>query len=280
MTGKTRFQPEVGKKKQKSTTALLFSPYCNDIIDAVATKKFNRQVYHMSLGNKIAYYRKQLNITQEGLAKQLEVTNQAVSKWESDQCCPDILLLPRLADIFGISLDELFDRRTQTADLELPWNDDGVLRAVLFFGHKYIKDSDEKGIEFTYDGPALNVSSSLTVHCGDVQGNVQAGGSITCEDVAGNISAGGSVTCCNVTGDIRAGGKLTCCDVEGSVSAGGSIACCDISGDVHAGRDIECGNISGNATAEVDISCGDVGGNASAGGDINCGDIGGSITSG
>lgn len=40
----------------------------------------------MTLGNKIATYRKKLGITQEGLAKKLDVTNQAVSKWESDQC--------------------------------------------------------------------------------------------------------------------------------------------------------------------------------------------------
>ena len=36
---------------------------------------------------------------------------QAVSKWESNQCCPDIQLLPQLADIFEISIDELFGRK-------------------------------------------------------------------------------------------------------------------------------------------------------------------------
>ena len=69
----------------------------------------------MTLGNKIATYRKKLGITQEGLAKKLDVTNQAVSKWESDQCCPDIVLLPKIADIFGISLDELFDRKIKSS---------------------------------------------------------------------------------------------------------------------------------------------------------------------
>ena len=38
----------------------------------------------MTLGNTIASYRKKLNITQEVLAQQLGVTNQAVSKWESE----------------------------------------------------------------------------------------------------------------------------------------------------------------------------------------------------
>ena len=64
----------------------------------------------MSLGSVISKYRKELGITQESLAQQLEVTNQAVSKWESDQCCPDVMLLPRLADIFGITIDALFER--------------------------------------------------------------------------------------------------------------------------------------------------------------------------
>ena len=64
----------------------------------------------MELGKKIAYYRKNLNITQDALAKQLGISNQAVSKWETDQSCPEVELLPKLADIFGISLDELFER--------------------------------------------------------------------------------------------------------------------------------------------------------------------------
>ena len=44
----------------------------------------------MSIGSKIAQYRKEKGLTQETLAQLIGVTNQAVSKWESDQCCPDI----------------------------------------------------------------------------------------------------------------------------------------------------------------------------------------------
>ena len=49
----------------------------------------------MSISEILAKYRKKLGLTQEGLASQLGVTNQAVSKWESGQSCPDIALLPR-----------------------------------------------------------------------------------------------------------------------------------------------------------------------------------------
>lgn len=61
----------------------------------------------MKLNESIAFLRKQKGLTQEELANALGVTNQAVSKWESAQCCPDILLLPDLAKIFDVSIDEL-----------------------------------------------------------------------------------------------------------------------------------------------------------------------------
>ena len=60
----------------------------------------------MTLGTRIGQYRRKLGLTQEGLAQQMEVTNQAVSKWELDQSCPDISLLPKLADLFDITMDD------------------------------------------------------------------------------------------------------------------------------------------------------------------------------
>ena len=60
-----------------------------------------------TLGKRIVANRKRLGITQDRLAEQLGVTAQAVSKWENDQSCPDIAMLPKLAEIFGISVDAL-----------------------------------------------------------------------------------------------------------------------------------------------------------------------------
>ena len=60
-----------------------------------------------SLGKRIVANRKRLGLTQDQLAEQLGVTAQAVSKWENDQSCPDITMLPRLAAIFGVSADQL-----------------------------------------------------------------------------------------------------------------------------------------------------------------------------
>ena len=60
-----------------------------------------------TLGKRIVSHRKTLGLTQDQLAEKLGVTAQAVSKWENDQSCPDIGMLPKLATIFGISTDEL-----------------------------------------------------------------------------------------------------------------------------------------------------------------------------
>lgn len=62
---------------------------------------------NVKLNEQIAFLRKQKGLTQETLANMLGVTNQAVSKWESEQCCPDITLLPELARIFSVSIDKL-----------------------------------------------------------------------------------------------------------------------------------------------------------------------------
>ena len=61
----------------------------------------------IKINEQITFLRKQKGLTQEELANALGVTNQAVSKWESAQCCPDIQLLPDIARLFDVSIDEL-----------------------------------------------------------------------------------------------------------------------------------------------------------------------------
>ena len=60
-----------------------------------------------TLGSRIAECRKSKGVTQDQLAEHMGVSSQAVSKWENDLSCPDISLLPRLADYLGITIDEL-----------------------------------------------------------------------------------------------------------------------------------------------------------------------------
>ena len=61
----------------------------------------------VKIGKNIALLRKRKGLTQDELAKVLSVSNQAVSKWEAGKCCPDIELLPELAGLFEVSIDEL-----------------------------------------------------------------------------------------------------------------------------------------------------------------------------
>ncbi|MBR3765490.1 MAG: helix-turn-helix transcriptional regulator [Clostridia bacterium] len=61
----------------------------------------------LSLGRRIAELRKAQGQTQEALAEALNITAQAVSKWENSQSCPDIMTLPRLAQLLGVSVDML-----------------------------------------------------------------------------------------------------------------------------------------------------------------------------
>ena len=63
-----------------------------------------------TLGDRIKYHRKRLGMTQEQLAERMGVSAQAVSKWENNLSCPDISVLPDLAEVFGVSVDELLGK--------------------------------------------------------------------------------------------------------------------------------------------------------------------------
>ena len=67
----------------------------------------------MTIGKRIAALRREKNLKQDDLAQMLEVSPQAVSKWENDQTCPDISLLPKLAKILGVSVDELLSGKQE-----------------------------------------------------------------------------------------------------------------------------------------------------------------------
>lgn len=89
------------------------------------------------MGENIASLRRAAGLTQELLADRLGVTSQAVSKWERQLSCPDVSLLPAMAKVFGVGIDELFAVASAdpTAAIEaLPWEDDGRVRIAVFEG--------------------------------------------------------------------------------------------------------------------------------------------------
>ncbi len=100
-----------------------------------------------TLGSTIAYYRRLNAMTQEELSYKLNVSVQAVSKWEQQLSSPDISLLPVIAETFNISIDELFGKVPQTEPVfdlveRVPWDDDGKIRFAVFHGKKLMHLSD------------------------------------------------------------------------------------------------------------------------------------------
>ena len=69
-----------------------------------------------SIGAFIAALRKANGLTQKQLAENLNVSDKAVSRWERDECAPDLSLIPVIAEIFGITSDELLRGRRAAPD--------------------------------------------------------------------------------------------------------------------------------------------------------------------
>lgn len=69
-----------------------------------------------TFGKTIAELRKEKGMTQAELAEKLGVTDKAVSKWERDLSYPDTALLPRIAELFGLSVDDLMRNSNMTKD--------------------------------------------------------------------------------------------------------------------------------------------------------------------
>ncbi|MBQ7875430.1 MAG: helix-turn-helix domain-containing protein [Oscillospiraceae bacterium] len=115
----------------------------------------------MSLGSNISKYRKEAGMTQEALAQKLNVTNQAVSKWETDQCCPDTMLLPKIADILRTSIDGLFGR-----ELIIGFEDKEHFRLLSYDGEtKLTNDYCGNDMVFSYSGAGINFEELLKAVC-------------------------------------------------------------------------------------------------------------------
>lgn len=70
----------------------------------------------LTIGQRIAAQRKLKGLSQEALAEQLEISRQAISKWESDAAIPEIDKLIALARIFGVSVGWLLGTERELSD--------------------------------------------------------------------------------------------------------------------------------------------------------------------
>lgn len=211
--------------------------------------------------SNIVELRKKRGLSQEALAGMLGVTFQAVSKWENQLSCPDIALIPKIAEIFQVSIDFLFGKANEkVVDKRLiEWPDDENLYAVVFQGHRILKEEEITDglseIELKYDGDmqGMNIQScfSITIE-GDVTGgSMQAGTHITCADVTGSsMQSEAHITCADVTGcNIQSGAHITAADITGcdNICSGTHINASDIiCNKINAGTHINADSIVEN----------------------------------
>ena len=178
-----------------------------------------------TISEKILGLRRERGITQDALAAALGVTYQAVSKWENALACPDVTMLPKIAEYFGISIAELFGEEKPCAkatdepqanfEAESDWQDDNTLHAVLFRGRKMIKSKNITEAERTaaekvvlsYTGNSNDIISSVAVEVtGNVEGDVV--GEVMKVTVYGDVQGDIVGTCAttavygNVHGDV------------------------------------------------------------------------------
>ena len=108
----------------------------------------------MTIGKRIAALRREKNLKQDDLAQMLEVSPQAVSKWENDQTCPDISLLPKLAKTLGVSVDELLSGKQEPQP---------VVTLVPEDQRKDIKDMMLRIVVVSADGDKVRVNLPMAL---------------------------------------------------------------------------------------------------------------------
>ena len=131
---------------------------------------------NVETANRLVQLRKTRVISQEELAEKLGLSRQAVSKWEQQLSCPDILLLPELAKIFGITIDELFGiicpkEAVYSLVSNVPWPDDSKIRVAVYDGRKLLDQSANDIVEgvnvidVQFHGHPFNISGVCKLVC-------------------------------------------------------------------------------------------------------------------
>lgn len=263
---------------------------------------------NLKLNDTICFYRKKQGLTQEELAVKLGVTNQSVSKWESAQCCPDISLLPKLADIFEISIDELFGivpRMSMTKEVNAAEKDAVFSKAV-----KIVKESGKVSASLLQR--KLNIGYEEAVHLIDLMKDeltdkedfssqfswpdddtfrvVVARGKkvMSVDDIDKTIDITFPKNCNETTRQyfkVEVFGNISCdASINGDVIGHGMIECNQINGDIKecGGYISSQGNINGSASSKAYISCaGSISGGVHCGNNVSCaGNINGAVNCG
>lgn len=115
----------------------------------------------LQIGSIIHRERQRMNITQETLAVHCQVSKASVSKWEKGQSYPDILLLPKLASYFDITVDELlsYERQLSKQAIQLLYSDLSQKFGKESFSRVF--DEVEKQVKTYYHDPTLLLQMSI-----------------------------------------------------------------------------------------------------------------------
>lgn len=108
-----------------------------------------------TFGQRFLKLRKARNLTQEDIAKKLNISAQAVSKWENDVSSPDISLLSDIASIFNISIDELLGKEINKTEV-LPEGKRKDINSMMLYINILSTDGDKVKV---------NLPMSLIIAC-------------------------------------------------------------------------------------------------------------------
>lgn len=109
-----------------------------------------------SFGQRLSRIRKEKGLTQEDIASKITISPQAVSKWENDISSPDILILSSLADILGVSVDELLGREEGSQSVKEEPKE-----------RIYVKDDEGESVKFSSEGVHIIGKDGKEVHIGN-----------------------------------------------------------------------------------------------------------------
>lgn len=122
-----------------------------------------------TLGKRINNLRKRQNLTQDQFAEAMGVSAQAVSKWENDFSCPDISLLPAIADYFGITIDHLLrgesDKKVRLVSSE---EQKDISQMIL---HIRVLSADGDKVNINLPAPLLQMAIDIGMELPEFNGN-------------------------------------------------------------------------------------------------------------
>lgn len=117
-----------------------------------------------TIGKKLYELRKQSGFTQDYVAEKLGVSAQAVSKWENDIACPDIMTLPNIAELYGVTIDELFknDEVQSNVKFEKSQKFNGTELAVRVYVNSVHGDTVKVSLPYPIVKEIANVGKSIS----------------------------------------------------------------------------------------------------------------------